>query len=50
MATFRCSCHQITWGDHLVEALDDIGSFGYSGTETFGTVVSQFKDLSLIHI
>ena len=43
MATFRCSCHQITWGDHLVEALDDIGSFGYLGTETFGTVVSQFE-------
>ncbi|HCU73891.1 MAG TPA: xylose isomerase, partial [Chloroflexi bacterium] len=43
MATFRCSCHQITWGDNLVEALDDIGSFGYLGTETFGTVVSQFE-------
>ena len=46
MATFRCSCHQITWGDHLVEALDDIGSFGYLGTETFGTVVTQFEGRS----
>ena len=42
MAVFRCSCHQITWGDHMVEALDDIGSFGYAGTETFGTVVTEF--------
>ncbi|MDE2769509.1 MAG: sugar phosphate isomerase/epimerase [Chloroflexota bacterium] len=42
MAVFRCSCHQITWGDNLVEAIDDIGSFGYAGTETFGTVVAQF--------
>ena len=42
MAVFRCSCHQITWGDNLVEAIDDIGSFGYAGTETFGTVVTQF--------
>jgi inosose dehydratase len=42
VAVFRCSCHQITWGDNLVEAIDDIGSFGYAGTETFGTVVTQF--------
>ncbi len=42
MATFRCSCHQITWGDRLVEALDDIASFGYAGTETFGTVVAEY--------
>ena len=26
----------------MVEALDDIGSFGYAGTETFGTVVTEF--------
>ena len=42
MAVFRCACHQITWGDNLVEAIDDIGSFGYAGTETFGAVVTQF--------
>ena len=43
MTVFRCSCHQITWGDNLIEALDDIESFGYAGTEKFGTVVTQFE-------
>ena len=43
MTNFKCSCHQITWGDNLIAALDDIESFGYAGTETFGTVVTQFE-------
>ena len=43
MATFRCSCHQITWGsDRLIEALDDIHEFGYAGIETFATVMDGF--------
>ncbi|MBM4437220.1 MAG: sugar phosphate isomerase/epimerase [Actinobacteria bacterium] len=43
MAAFRCACHQITWGgDRLLEALDDIRDFGYSGVETFATVVDTY--------
>ena len=43
MATFRCSCHQITWGqDRLVESLDDIRDFGYAGVETFANVVDTY--------
>ena len=43
MATFRSSCHQITWRSApLVEALDDIHEFGYRGVETFGTVIKDF--------
>ena len=43
MATFRCSCHQITWAsDPLAKALDDIHEFGYAGVETFATVIDDF--------
>ena len=42
MATFRCAVHQITWERDLEKALDDIGAWGYSGTETFAYVVQEF--------
>ena len=42
MANFRLSCHQITWGKELDQALEDISHFGYRGTETFATVVDDF--------
>ncbi len=35
MVTFRCAVHQITWERGLEKALDDIGAWGYPGTETF---------------
>ena len=42
MATFRCAVHQITWERDLEKALDDIGAWGYPGTETFSYVVQEF--------
>ena len=42
MATFRLACHQITWGQDLDGALQDISDFGYRGSETFAFVVDEF--------
>ncbi len=42
MATFRCAVHQSTWKRDLEKDLEDIGAWGYPGTETFSYVVQKF--------